>query len=95
MQDAQGERGADREKRAVTEAALASARDLDSRVQPDIHALAALLRSWSETERNISSCNLDGYELRKIVLIYLLDYHANEAEDNIPYDVRQILKCLK
>ncbi|KAE8791074.1 hypothetical protein D1007_34515 [Hordeum vulgare] len=43
---------------AVTGAALASARDLDSRVQPDIEALAALLRSWTEIERNISSCNL-------------------------------------
>ncbi|KAE8772687.1 proline-rich receptor-like protein kinase PERK4 [Hordeum vulgare] len=43
---------------AVTEAALASARNLDSRVQPDIQALATLLRSWTEIERNISSCNL-------------------------------------
>ncbi|KAE8782175.1 proline-rich receptor-like protein kinase PERK4 [Hordeum vulgare] len=45
-------------KTAVTEAALASARNLDSRVQPDIQALATLLRSWTEIERNISSCNL-------------------------------------
>ncbi|KAE8775854.1 hypothetical protein D1007_51569 [Hordeum vulgare] len=106
----------------VTEAALASARNLDSRVQRDIQALAALLRSWTEIERNISSCNLvryksgyfvfhfmlswygnkfvrpictDGYELRKNFLIYLLDYNANGAEENIPYDIRQILKCLK
>ncbi|KAE8781745.1 hypothetical protein D1007_44945 [Hordeum vulgare] len=186
---------------AVTEAALASARDLDSRVQPDIQELGALLRSWTEIERNISSCNLillphrslghyilfainkharqvslmdplfpslsseryalkfqrvsfylndalelaqpgwtsdiffwprksaidvptsldryesgyfvfhfmlswygnkfvrpictDGYEPRKNFLIYLLDYHANEVEENISYDIRQILKCLK
>ncbi|KAE8811687.1 hypothetical protein D1007_11478 [Hordeum vulgare] len=46
------------ESTAVTEAALAFARDLDSQVQPDIQALAALLRSWTEIERNISSCNL-------------------------------------
>ena len=184
---------------SVIEAALTSARDLDSRVQPDIQALASLLRSSTEID-NISSCNwillphaflghyilfaidkhsrqvtildpifpplsperyalkfqrvsfylndalelaqpgwksdtfawprkslldvpmsldrnesgyfvfnymlwhgnkfvrpiyTDGYELRKNILIHLLEYDANEAEDNIPYDVREILKCLK
>ncbi|XP_073352102.1 uncharacterized protein [Aegilops tauschii subsp. strangulata] len=186
---------------AVIEAALASARDLDSRVQPDIQALASLLRSSTEIDHTISSCNwillphaflgyfilfaidkharqvsildplipslsseryalkfqrvafylndalelaqpgwksdtffwprkspidvptsvdrdesgyfvfnfmlswhgnkfvrpicTDGYQLRKNLLIHLLEYHANEAEDNTPYDVREILKCLK
>lgn len=185
----------------MIEAALASARDLDSRVQPDIQALASLLRSSTEIDYNISSRNwvlpphaflghyilfainkharqvsildplfpplsperyalkfqrvafylndalelaqpgwksdtfawprkspidvptsldrdesgyfvfnfmlswrgnkfvrpicTDGYELRKNFLIHLLEYDANEAEDNIPYDVREILKCLK
>ncbi|KAM3278641.1 hypothetical protein ACQJBY_046108 [Aegilops geniculata] len=46
-------------------------------------------------EKQIRPICTDGYELRKNFLIHLLEYYANEAEDNIPYDVREILKCLK
>lgn len=37
----------------------------------------------------------DGYEMRKKFLIYLLKYHANEVEDNIPEVVREYLKHVK
>lgn len=42
---------------ALTEATVASARDLDLRVQPDIQTLASLLRSWTKIDHKILSCN--------------------------------------
>ena len=37
----------------------------------------------------------DGYEMRKKFLLYLLKYHSNEVENNIPDVVREYLKRVK
>jgi hypothetical protein len=37
----------------------------------------------------------NGFELRKKFLIHLLQYHANEVEDNIPDVIRRYLRHVK
>ncbi|XBI65993.1 hypothetical protein VPH35_045684 [Triticum aestivum] len=59
-----------------------------------IQTLATLFDSWPRMETDISSCNKDGYELRKHFLLYLLNHHGNEARGNFPDIVKEFLKCI-
>ncbi|XP_037481895.1 phosphoglycerate mutase-like protein [Triticum dicoccoides] len=47
---------------------------------------------WPEMDNDISSCNKEGYELRKQFLSYLLNHRGNEAKGNLPDIVKEFFK---
>ncbi|EMS61406.1 DNA-binding protein EMBP-1 [Triticum urartu] len=57
-----------------------------------IQTLATLFDSWPGIDKDISSCNMDGYELRKQFLLYLLKHRASEAKCNFPNIVKEFLR---
>ncbi|KAM3299946.1 hypothetical protein ACQJBY_041113 [Aegilops geniculata] len=50
---------------------------------------------WWNGKDLVQPVCVDGYELRKRFLLYLLKHRANEAKDNLPDIVREFLKRIK
>ncbi|XP_048571910.1 uncharacterized protein LOC125552440 isoform X2 [Triticum urartu] len=52
---------------------------------------------WNDKDlvQPVCAMSIDGYELRKRFLLYLLKHHANEVKDNLPDIVREFLKRIK